>query len=155
MVSIFTKPHTLLIFILLSYFGVKSQENNYLELPPVKLEMKPKALHERDFLLFTEMLTNDKDFKFRKEIKLAKKQGNTLYFYTDTRVYYISKVEYLKKLRRATNRSETPTEFFDRIRSYYPELESVPWMEFNFHELYTNLRKNTLHGYLHTLSDEF
>lgn len=139
-----------IIFIIIS-FQVNGQEIETVKLPEMKVDASevPQIGNSVEYLNY--YLINEDGLRFRKEIKQARKKSDYILYQTPTKVIHISKLDYLKKLRIAANRSENVKGFYDRMLQYYPDLDTESIDDLNFLLLYPRIREYTLNGYIESL----
>jgi predicted nucleotide-binding protein (sugar kinase/HSP70/actin superfamily) len=72
---------------------------------------------KNDFDSINNNINNNKNFKFKKALKDARRSQDTLELVGNKTTLQISQEEYLKTIRKAANRSNDSTEFISKIVS--------------------------------------
>jgi predicted nucleotide-binding protein (sugar kinase/HSP70/actin superfamily) len=108
---------------------------------------------KNDFDSINNNINNNKNFKFKKALKDARRSQDTLELVGNKTTLQISQEEYLKTIRKAANRSNDSTEFISKIVSEFPELKKTIIANQSFDQLYDIVRPNTFNGRLDALPD--
>lgn len=121
------------------------------ELETVYLENTTVSLN--DFESVNDEINNSEEFKFRKAIKKARRQADTLVFQNDDRTLEMTEEAYLKTLRRTANQSKDSTEFVSKLVTEMPELKETITENDAYKDLYTTVRPDTFNGKIDALPD--
>ncbi len=104
-----------------------------------------------DFLSENDKILRTPHFNIRLAIKQAKQEESIIYYESNLHSLQLEKVTYFKLLRKAANRSEDVTSFYDQFTSYFPELQNTLLLGDSLSELYKTVRKDTFNGRLDAL----
>ena len=132
--------------------NIKGQDLYQDELETVYLTKSDKEIvYTNDFLVYNDILINQEELKFAKEIKKAKSKNNTLLFLSHLSNLELAEDEYLKIIRRSANRSKTSEEFEKFLKEEIPELKNQIQGDKILNYLYIISRRNTFNGKIDAL----
>ena len=87
---------------------------------------------------------------FNKVLKTVDKDSN-LFVNTHDMAYVISERDYLKRLRKSVNKSESYSQFKEEFKSQFPEIYGPFANDYNLRSIYYNTRENSINGYIKSL----
>ncbi|EAS18615.1 hypothetical protein BBFL7_01058 [Flavobacteria bacterium BBFL7] len=106
-----------------------------------------------DFELINSEISNSEKFKFRKAIRIAKMEQNTLNFNSSQRIFALTEVDYLRLVRRTANQSNDSVEFISKLSVELPSLKDIIESDASYADLYNTVRPATFYGRIEALPD--
>ena len=103
------------------------------------------------FIDYHSYILNEDQFRFRKEIKKVKNNEDYLEYASADNSIRISKLDYMRLMRKAVNQSETKQEFMNHIKTYFVDKDQRFAEQVNFEAIYDATRQYTFYGYFDAL----
>lgn len=142
-----------LIFLMITFFGQAQIKLHETQLETVYLTKtnEKEIVYKNTFTGYHRNLINADKINFRKEIKIAKKNNNSLQFTSNKRDIELKLSSYLKIIRKAANQSKNVESFQLLLNDLLLQLESHFYINEDLDELYAVTRKSTFNGKINTL----
>lgn len=146
------KEYTLIIiWIVLINSNLLAQEQEVLNQQNF-LKVKATSVATNTFISYNEKIIENEKFKFRQAIRNAKRQNFILEYISDNERIIMSRLDYLKVLKRTMNQSESQEVFIEKMQELFPSQNNEFLNSLNLELLYEQGRKRTFNGYLDGLN---
>ncbi|WP_378183184.1 hypothetical protein [Aquimarina sp. SS2-1] len=143
---------TLMIVFFMTAFYSQAQDKLYkTQLETVYLQNTKEIVYKNTFSDYNSSLIALKKINFKKEIKKSKGKNNYLLFVSDKNNIELFKDSYLKIIRKAANRSQSPEAFQIFLNDNLPQLGHQFSLDNNLDKLYFISRKDTFNGRIDAL----
>lgn len=130
--------------------GLFAQEQEFIKKQGF-LDIKTTSVLINTFASYNQKVIKNKNFRFRKAIREAKQVNLILEFISVDDRILMSKLDYLRMLRRTLNQSASEEIFLEKMNDFFP-LENHRFLKsLELKLLYENGRRLTFNGYLNTL----
>lgn len=100
------------------------------------------------FESYNQKIIGDDRFRFRKAIRKARQENFILEYISDNERILISKLDYLKMLKRTINHSGSAEVFIEKMQEFFPSKNNQVLQGINLEVLYDQGRKLTLNGFI-------
>lgn len=112
------------------------------------MEVKATDVATNTFISYNRNIIENEKFRFRRAMRIAKRQNFILEYITDNERIIMSRWDYLKVLKRTLNQSESSEIFIKKMQELFPSQNNEFLNSLNLELLYEQGRKRTLNGYL-------
>lgn len=137
---------SILVFIGILFMGFNAigQEILQNEFQNIPVQVGKKPVQKNTLLDYNTSILAAEEFRFHKEIKKARQDSGILEYRSNDNTILISKLDYLKLLRKTINQSDTEKEFFEAIGTYFDDnLIHI----LDLASVYDTTRGQTFYGY--------
>lgn len=145
-----TITHTLFLIIGLGFASMPSaysQDPSNTQSLVIPAEDVDVTEFKNTFVDYHSYILKDENFRFRKEIKKVKSDEEYLEYASADNQIRISKLDYMRLMRKAVNQSETKQEFLNHINTYFVDKDQRFAEQVDFEAIYDATRATTFYGY--------
>ncbi len=146
------KTITYICFILF-VFGFVTNPTAYSQYPSntQSLEIPAEDVDVREFkntfVDYHSYILNDETFRFRNEIKKVKNEDDYLEYASADNNIRISKLDYMRLMRKTVNQSDTKQEFMKHVNTYFVDKDQRFAEQVDFEAIYDATLATTFYGY--------
>lgn len=115
------------------------------------LDIKSSDTALNTFIPFNQSIIKNEEFRFRKAIRKAKQVNLIMEYRSDNERFIMSRLDYLKMLKRMLNRSESTEVFIKKMQELFPSQNNQFIKNLDLELIYEQGRKLTFNGYLDEL----